>query len=135
MPSPPSFTVISIGGGVQSSTMPLVAFVRAFGGVLDGAVFTDTRCEPPCGYERGARLLTHRGENVPQRLRRLRRLGQHEETRFDAGRPIGVSWPYQVGPAMLTTPRAAAPPEGTGDANRLYYSQTRSPAGGGSFSI
>ena len=32
----------------------------------------------------------------------------------------------EVGPAMLQTPRAVAPPERTGDANRLYYSQTRS---------
>ena len=30
---------------------------------------------------------------------------------FDADRPIGVSWGQKVGPAMLDTPRAAAPPE------------------------
>ena len=32
----------------------------------------------------------------------------------------------EVGPAMLETPRAVAPPADTGDAIRLYYSQTRS---------
>ena len=31
------------------------------------------------------------------------------------------------GPAMQRTSRAVAPPAGTGDANGLYYSQTRSP--------
>ena len=37
-----------------------------------------------------------------------------------------VSLQVEVGPAMLQTPRAVAPPAVTGDANRLYYSQTRS---------
>ena len=36
---------------------------------------------------------------------------------------------------MLETPRAVAPPAGTGDANRLYYPQTRFPTGGGSSSF
>ena len=36
-----------------------------------------------------------------------------------------VSLQVQVGPAMLQTPRAVAPPDGTGDAVALYYSQTR----------
>ena len=81
------------------------------------------------------RLPAHGGGNLRKRLRRLELPRQSGETRFDAGQPTGVSWPYQVGPAMLQTPRAAAPPDRAGDANRLYYSQTRSPAGGGSFSI
>ena len=31
----------------------------------------------------------------------------------------------EFGPAMLTTPRAVAPPVGAGEAVVLYYSQTR----------
>ena len=41
---------------------------------------------------------------------------------------IGV----EVGPGDVSTPRAVAPPAVTGDANGLYYSQTRSLTGGGS---
>ena len=37
-----------------------------------------------------------------------------------------VSLQVEVGPAMLQTPRAVAPPERAGDAVVLYYSQTRS---------
>ena len=38
-----------------------------------------------------------------------------------SGMILGRGWPGDA-----QTPRAAAPPAGTGDANRLYYSQTRS---------
>ena len=38
-----------------------------------------------------------------------------------SGMILGRGWPGDA-----QTPRAAAPPDGTGDANRLYYSQTRS---------
>ena len=37
-----------------------------------------------------------------------------------------VSLQMEIGPAMLETSRAVAPPAGTGDAVALYYSQTRS---------
>ena len=37
-----------------------------------------------------------------------------------------VSLQVELGPAMLETPRAVAPPVGAGDAVALYYSQTRS---------
>ena len=46
MDTPPSLTVISLGGGVQSSVMALMASGGAFDRVPDCAIFADTRWEP-----------------------------------------------------------------------------------------
>ena len=43
-------TVISLGGGVQSSVMALMASEGAFDRVPDCAVFADTHWEPPSLY-------------------------------------------------------------------------------------
>ena len=45
------FTVISLGGGVQSSVMALMANEGEFGRLPDCAIFADTRWEPPSIYE------------------------------------------------------------------------------------
>ena len=45
-----SLTVISLGGGVQSSVMALMASRGAFGPMPDCAVFADTHWEPPTIY-------------------------------------------------------------------------------------
>ena len=50
MPSSPALTVISLGGGVQSSVMALMADAGAFDRAPDCAVFADTRWEPPTIY-------------------------------------------------------------------------------------
>ena len=50
MRSPRSLTVISLGGGVQSSVMALMAGDGAFDRVPDCAVFADTKWEPPSIY-------------------------------------------------------------------------------------
>ena len=47
----PSLTVISLGGGVQSSVMALMASKGAFDRIPDCAIFADTRWEPPSIYE------------------------------------------------------------------------------------
>ena len=47
----PSLTVISLGGGVQSSVMALMAGEGAFDRVPDCAIFADTRWEPPSVYQ------------------------------------------------------------------------------------
>ena len=47
----PTLTVISLGGGVQSSVMALMASEGAFDRVPDCAIFADTRWEPPSIYE------------------------------------------------------------------------------------
>ena len=47
----PSLTVISLGGGVQSSVMALMASRGAFDRTPDCAIFADTRWEPPSVYE------------------------------------------------------------------------------------
>ncbi len=47
----PSLTVISLGGGVQSSVMALMANEGAFDRIPDCAIFADTRWEPPSIYE------------------------------------------------------------------------------------
>ena len=46
-----TLTVISLGGGVQSSVMALMASQGAFDRVPDCAIFADTRWEPPSIYE------------------------------------------------------------------------------------
>ena len=51
MRAEPSLTVISLGGGVQSSIMALMASQGAFDRVPDCAIFADTRWEPPSVYE------------------------------------------------------------------------------------
>ena len=51
MDTPPTITVISLGGGVQSSVMALMASGGAFDRVPDCAIFADTRWEPPSVYE------------------------------------------------------------------------------------
>ena len=45
-----SLTVISLGGGVQSSVMALMASGGAFGPMPDCAIFADTHWEPPSIY-------------------------------------------------------------------------------------
>ena len=47
MRSPRTLTVISLGGGVQSSVMALMAGGGGFDSVPDRAIFADTRWEPP----------------------------------------------------------------------------------------
>ena len=49
--SAPSLTVISLGGGVQSSVMALLASEGAFDRIPDCAIFADTGWEPPSIYE------------------------------------------------------------------------------------
>ena len=51
MPAPPTLTVLSLGGGVQSSVMALMASEGAFDRTPDCAVFADTHWEPPSVYE------------------------------------------------------------------------------------
>ena len=51
MDTTPALTVISLGGGVQSSVMSLMASQGAFGRIPDCAIFADTRWEPPSVYE------------------------------------------------------------------------------------
>ena len=51
MSSPPTLTVLSLGGGVQSSVMALMAGESAFDRVPDCAIFADTHWEPPSVYE------------------------------------------------------------------------------------
>ena len=46
----PSLTVISLGGGVQSSVMTLMASRGAFDNIPDCAIFADTHWEPPSIY-------------------------------------------------------------------------------------
>ena len=45
-----SLTVISLGGGVQSSVMALMASQGAFDAIPDCAIFADTHWEPPSLY-------------------------------------------------------------------------------------
>ena len=47
----PTLTVISLGGGVQSSVMALMATEGSFGRMPDCAIFADTRWELPSVYE------------------------------------------------------------------------------------
>ena len=51
MNAPPALTVISLGGGVQSSVMALMTDEGAFDRIPDCAIFADTHWEPPSVYE------------------------------------------------------------------------------------
>ncbi len=51
MSTPTSLKVISLGGGVQSTVMSLMAVEGGFGPVPDCAIFADTHWEPPSIYE------------------------------------------------------------------------------------
>ena len=51
MNSHPTLTVLSLGGGVQSSVMALMASQGAFDRIPDCAIFADTHWEPPSIYE------------------------------------------------------------------------------------
>ena len=50
MRSTHSLTVISLGGGIQSSVMSLMASGGAFGAIPGCAIFADTHWEPPTIY-------------------------------------------------------------------------------------
>ena len=51
MSAPPTLTVLSLGGGVQSSVMALMAGEGTFDRIPDCAIFADTHWEPPSIYE------------------------------------------------------------------------------------
>ena len=51
MSNPLTLTVLSLGGGVQSSVMALMASEGAFDRIPDCAIFADTHWEPPSVYE------------------------------------------------------------------------------------
>jgi len=50
-PGEPAMRILSLGAGVQSSTMALMAEEGAFGVTPDAAIFADTGWEPPQVYE------------------------------------------------------------------------------------
>ena len=98
----PSLTVISLGGGVQSSVMALMANEGAFDRIPDCAIFADTRWEPPSIYEhlgvaerpaelppvrRGQRTQPPRGCEGPHQPLGLPKLRGH--TRLPEGRRRG----------------------------------------------
>ena len=51
MPASPTLTVISLGGGVQSTVMALMVGEGVFDRIPDCAIFADTHWEPPSVYE------------------------------------------------------------------------------------
>ena len=55
----PTLTVLSLGGGVQSSVMALMASAGDFDRIPDCAIFADTRWEPPSVYEHLEWLSSH----------------------------------------------------------------------------
>ncbi len=88
----PSLTVISLGGGVQSSVMALMANEKEFGRLPDCAIFADTRWEPPSIYEhltwprdrlsfppvrRGQRAKPSPGREGPHQPLRLPQIRRH----------------------------------------------------------
>ena len=51
MSAPPTLTLPSLGGGVQSSVMALMDGEGVFARVPDCAIFVDTHSEPPSVYD------------------------------------------------------------------------------------
>lgn len=64
MATDPALRVISLGAGVQSSTVYLLACEGELGHV-DGAIFADTGWEPKAVYEHLDRLEAHGGDRIP----------------------------------------------------------------------
>lgn len=60
--------VISLGAGVQSSTLYLLALEGRILPKPDYAVFADTQCEPPWVYENLERLREWGGDEIPIRV-------------------------------------------------------------------
>ena len=58
MSAPPTLTVLSLGGGVQSTVMALMASQGAFNRVPDCAIFNDNHWEPPtvCAHSNGRKV-------------------------------------------------------------------------------
>ena len=50
MKSVPTLTVVSLGRGVKSTVMALMAGTESFDRVHDCAIFADTNWEPPSPY-------------------------------------------------------------------------------------
>ena len=55
----PTLTILSLGGGVQSSVMALMASAGGFDRIPDCTIFADTRWEPPSIYEHLEWLSSH----------------------------------------------------------------------------
>ena len=89
-------TVISLGGGVQSTVMALMAGDGAFGGVPDWAIFADTHWEPPTIYSHLEWLS--RRLPFPSLLRppsRVASSGRRYPAEKDRDRLGGQSRPYR----------------------------------------
>lgn len=67
-PPEPALTAISLGGGVQSSVLALMAAEGQFGRVPDCAIFADTGWEPASVYEH----LDWLGDQLPFPVHRIR---------------------------------------------------------------
>ena len=104
MTTPPTLTVLSLGGGVQSTVMALMASQGAFDRVPDCAIFADTRWEPPSVYDHISWLKDR------MRLPPVRR-GQRTQP------PRGREGPHQpLGPPQLRGhPRLPQGRNGEGD--------------------
>jgi hypothetical protein len=63
-PSPTSFNFLSLGAGVQSSTLALMAAHGEIGPVPDAAIFADTKAEPASVYQ-WLRWLTQEIQKSP----------------------------------------------------------------------
>ena len=135
MRAEPSLTVISLGGGVQSSVMALMASQSlpptgsggAFDRVPDCAIFADTRWEPPSVYEHIQWLegqlsfplyVVDSGRSLPRTVRRNyghTRLPEGKERRGRRHRPPPVHRQLQdqahqtqdTRPARTETPAAS----------------------------
>lgn len=64
----PDLRALSLGAGVQSSTMYRMAVEGAFGVVPDVAIFADTQAEPPWVYEQLEELRRFGGSVIPIRV-------------------------------------------------------------------
>ena len=87
MLSSPTLTVISLGGGVQSTVMALMASEDAFDRTPDCAIFADTHWEPPSIYE--ASGMAQRPAELPP-VRRGQRT-QPPRRRESPHQPLGLT--------------------------------------------
>src|ERR1700741_5452756 len=105
--SEPTLRILSLGAGVQSTTLALMACDGTLPG-LDAAIFADTGWEPPAVYRQVQRLtdvLWLWGGKIP--VHRVSRGNIRTDTTDPTRRFLSLPW-YTLAPEGTVNPNCAA---------------------------
>lgn len=87
---------ISLGAGVQSSALYILALEGVVGPLPDLAIFADTQREPPWVYENLWRLAEYGGDKIPIVIASLGDIGEAVRRKVGASRGRFASVPFWV---------------------------------------